>query len=207
MTNKWLKSHSKWRLRDLLYITRDSAQCYVAAWIEGEFGGEWIHVYIWLSRYCAPETITLSISCTPIQNERLKEKIKGLSCWGNWVFYIGSHSGWWQDFPGGWVVKNPPANAGDSRNMGSIPGLGRSPGAGNGNSLQCSCLENPMDRGAWQAAVCRVAKSQTEWLSMHAHRMMAGLEDISEPGPEFLNGGTCSGGWNMISLWSGRGCE
>ena len=60
------------------------------------------------------------------------------------------------------MVKNPPANAGDSRNMGSIPGSGRSPGAGNGNSLQCSCLENPMDRGAWQAAICRVAKSQTE---------------------------------------------
>ena len=60
------------------------------------------------------------------------------------------------------MVKNPPANAGDSRNMGSIPGSGRSPGAGNGNPLQCSCLENPMDRGAWQAAICRVAKSQTE---------------------------------------------
>jgi len=60
------------------------------------------------------------------------------------------------------VVKNPPANAGDSRNMGSIPGSGRSPGAGNGNPLQCSCLENPMDRGAWHAAICRVAKSQTE---------------------------------------------
>ena len=60
------------------------------------------------------------------------------------------------------MVKNPPANAGDSRNMGSIPGSGRSPGAGNGNPLKCSCLENPMDRGAWQAAICRVAKSQTE---------------------------------------------
>ena len=45
------------------------------------------------------------------------------------------------------AVKNPPANAGDLRNMGSIPGLGRSPGVGNGNPLQYSCLENPMDRG------------------------------------------------------------
>ena len=42
---------------------------------------------------------------------------------------------------------------------------------------------------------------------MHTHRMMAGLEDVSEPGPKFLNGGKCSGGWNMISLRSGRGCE
>ena len=47
------------------------------------------------------------------------------------------------------MVKNPPANAGDIGDMGSIPGLGRFPGEGHGNSLQCSCLENPMDRGAW----------------------------------------------------------
>ena len=60
------------------------------------------------------------------------------------------------------MVKNPPASAGDLTDVGSIPGSGRSPGAGNGNPLQCSCLENPMDRGAWQAAICRVAKSQTE---------------------------------------------
>ena len=46
------------------------------------------------------------------------------------------------------VVKNPPANAGDKRDTGSIPGLGRSPEGGHGNPLQCSCLENPMDRGA-----------------------------------------------------------
>ena len=51
------------------------------------------------------------------------------------------------------VVKNPPANAGDIRDMGSIPGSGRSPGEGHGNPLQYSCLENPMDRGAWWATV------------------------------------------------------
>ena len=51
-------------------------------------------------------------------------------------------------FPGGSVVKNPPANAGD---VGLIPGLGRTPGEGNGNPLQYSCLGNPMDRGTWQA--------------------------------------------------------
>ena len=64
------------------------------------------------------------------------------------------------------VVKNPPATAGDTGNLGLILGLGRSPGGGNGNPLQCSCLENPMDRGAWQAAVHGVAKSQTQ-LSTH----------------------------------------
>ena len=56
------------------------------------------------------------------------------------------------------VAKNPPANTGD---VGLIPGLGRSPSEGHGHSLQYSCLENPMDRGAWQATVHRVAKSQT----------------------------------------------
>ena len=59
------------------------------------------------------------------------------------------------------LVKNPPANVGDLRNTGLIPGSGRSPGGGHGNPLQCSCLENPIDRGAWRAAVHEVAKSQT----------------------------------------------
>ena len=59
------------------------------------------------------------------------------------------------------VVKNPPANAGDVRVMGSIPGLERSPGGGHGNPLQYSHLENPMDRGAWRATVHRVEKSRT----------------------------------------------
>ena len=61
-------------------------------------------------------------------------------------------------FPGGSVVRNLPVNAEDA---GSIPGSGRSPGAGNGNLLQYSCPENPMDRGTWQATVHRVAKSWT----------------------------------------------
>ena len=60
------------------------------------------------------------------------------------------------------VVKYPPANAGDIRDVGSIPGLGRSSGGGHGNPLQYSCLENPMDRGAWWAIVHGIAKSWTE---------------------------------------------
>ena len=56
-------------------------------------------------------------------------------------------------FPGGIVVKNPPANAGDTGDAGSVPGLGGSSRGGNGNLLQCSCLENSTDRGAWQATV------------------------------------------------------
>ena len=59
------------------------------------------------------------------------------------------------------AVKNPSASAADIRDASSAPGLGRSPGEGNGNPLQYSCLENPMDRGAWWAAICGVTESQT----------------------------------------------
>ena len=59
------------------------------------------------------------------------------------------------------MIKNPPTNAGDARDMSSIPGSGRSPGVGNGNSLQCSCLENSMDRGAFWVTFHGVMKSQT----------------------------------------------
>ena len=59
------------------------------------------------------------------------------------------------------MVKNPPANAGDIRDEGLIPGSGRSPGEGIGNLLQYSCLGNPIDRGAWWARVHRISKSWT----------------------------------------------
>jgi len=70
-------------------------------------------------------------------------------------FMLGLGTG----FPSGSVVKNPPANAGDKR-WRFFPGSGRSPGEGNGNPLQYSCLGNPMDRGVWQSIVHWVAKSQ-----------------------------------------------
>ena len=66
----------------------------------------------------------------------------------------------------GTVVKNPPANAGDARDMGSILGLGRPHGGGNGNPLQYSCLENSLDRRAWRATVHGVAKS---WKRLSTH--------------------------------------
>ena len=60
------------------------------------------------------------------------------------------------------AVKNPPANIGDKRDVGSIPESGRPRGGGHGNPLQYSCLENPMDRGAWWAAVHRRESDTTE---------------------------------------------
>ena len=67
------------------------------------------------------------------------------------------------------VVKNPPANAGDRRDKGSIPGSGRSPGEGHGNPLQYSFLENPVDRGAWRATIHRVVKSGTRLKQLSTH--------------------------------------
>ena len=67
------------------------------------------------------------------------------------------------------MIKNPPANAGDIRDVGLIPGSGRSPGGGHGNPLQYSCLENPMDRGAWRAAVHRLAESDVTEATYHIH--------------------------------------
>ena len=72
------------------------------------------------------------------------------------------------------VIKNPLANAGVVKDMGSIPDLGRSPGGEHGNPLQYSCLENPMDRAGWRAAVHKVAKSRTQ-LSNLAHMQLRGV--------------------------------
>ena len=101
-------------IQDLLYSTENSSQCYMVAWMGGEFEGERIHV------------------------------------WASQVVL---------------VVKDPPTSAGDVRNVGSVPGLGRSPGGGHGNPLQYFCLENPMDRGAWRAAAHGIAKKTTKQLS------------------------------------------
>ena len=71
-----------------------------------------------------------------------------------------------------WLLADLPTSAGYIRDVGSIPGLGRSPEGRHGNALQYSCLESPMDRGAWWATVHEVAKSRTrlKWHSMHARR-------------------------------------
>ena len=73
------------------------------------------------------------------------------------------------------MVKIPPANTGDIRDVGSIPELGRSPGGDHGYPLQYSCLENPTDRGTWWATILRVAKSQTclKQLSTRMHACIA----------------------------------
>ena len=75
------------------------------------------------------------------------------------ILFLFKQSIW--GFPGSSVVKNLPANSGDARDVGLIPGSRGSPGGGHGNLFQFSCLENSMDRGVWQATVRGVAKSWT----------------------------------------------
>ena len=84
-------------------------------------------------------------------------------------------------FPQWLSGKEPPCNAGDTKDTGSIPGLGRSPGGGNGNPLQYSCLEkNPMHREVWQATVHGVAKSLTQVSDLaHTHKLLYNLVLVS----------------------------
>ena len=85
------------------------------------------------------------------------------------------------------VVKNPPANAGDTGDAGSIPRLGRSPRGEHGDPLQYSCLENPMDRGAWRAAVHKVAKSWTQPKGLSTHAPEVNAKDEKEVGHMKVN--------------------
>ena len=81
--------------------------------------------------------------------------------------------------PGGVKVKNPPSNAGDIRDMDLIPRSGRFPGRGHGNPIQYSCLENPMDRGAWRATVHSIAESDmTESTCTHTHKYIRNITEV-----------------------------
>ena len=96
-----------------------------------------------------------------------------------------------EDFPGSTVVKNPPTSERGTRDMGSISGSGKSPGEGNGNPLQYSCLENPKDRGAWWATVHVIPKSRT-WLSVCVHTYTHKIEVFSEAPPQGRRQGSLS---------------
>ena len=132
------------------------------------------------------------------------------------------------------VVKNPPANAGDVRDASSIPGLGRSSGEGNGHLLQYSCLENPIDRGAWGATVHRIAQSwtrlkrfssRTQWAPEHlwgkcsctVHKPFLRKEkkasQVHWTGTSPFLGyrwevgrGACPSNWECCWLWNPGGC-
>ena len=135
---------------------------------------------------CGLWTSSLSLTSTLVRN--VDSQVSPQTCWlrmyvDPWVICLPINT--WEALTqasrasqGALAVKNPPADAGDIRDVGLIPGSGRSPGGGHGNPLQYSCLENPMDRGAWRAAVHGIAKSQTRLkrLSTYEHTHNTGQE-------------------------------
>ena len=120
----------------------------------------------------------MTMRTVPPQRKWESLRDQGHTSWytQTWIFFTDWLCQKWGLILGVWVsqvvlvVKNSPASAGDIRDVGSIPGSGRSPGGGRDNPLQCSCLENPMDRGAWRPTVHGVTKGQIQlkWLRTHA---------------------------------------
>ena len=110
-----------------------------------------------------PLFLIIQAPCKPLTHTDWAPESMGLTegCTGLPAWYIPTHWCIW-GFPGGSLVNNLPANARDARDTDLIPGSERSPGEGNGNLLQYSCLENPLDRGTWRALVHEVAKSLTQ---------------------------------------------
>ena len=108
-------------------------------------------------------------------------------------------------FPGGSVIKKPPANAGDWGDAVSIPGSEISPGVGSGNPLQYSCLENPMDRGVWQTIVRGVTKCQNDWAHTHArtHWIYSGLGLFLNPGIHHQDSWCWPLGWQLWNMLAG----
>ena len=100
------------------------------------------------------------------------------------------------------MVKHPPASAGDSRDLSLIPGMGRSPGEGNGNPLQYSCLGNPMDRRAWWATVHRVAKSWARLCTLACTHMHSGFSPNLFYDFPFV---VSTHYWNLVKIIRGLG--
>ena len=104
--------------------------------------------------------------------------LRGHSCGKSPLPSPGRFSEWYfclSGFPGGSSGKYPPANAGDTRDASSVPGLGRSLGGEHGNPLQYCCLENPSDRGAWWATIHRVTKSCTQLKRLSTYTLLSVL--------------------------------
>ena len=101
------------------------------------------------------------------------------------------------------LVKNPPTNAEDARDLGSIPGSQRSPGGGHENPLQCLFLENLMDRGAWRATVHRVTELDTpEWLSMHASIRANLFKFVLNNNPNVQQKENEETHWSVFYIWA-----
>ena len=148
------------------FSTRAGGRCSQGAWSHSCLlmgAGVPRHLHHW-HRLSKADPLNITAGCERHEEKQVGEEFRNPDSWnGAYVSFGASQMAL--------VVKNPSASAGEVRDMSLTPGLGRSPGGGNGNPLQHSCLENPMYRGAWWAMVHRVTKSQTrlKQLSIHLH--------------------------------------
>ena len=110
-----------------------------------------------------------------------------------------TYNGWFSQVA--LVVKNLLAKAGDTRDVGSVPGSGRSHGGGHGNPLQYSCLENPMDRGAWWATVTGSQRVRHDWACMHIHLIITAT---SFPGGSVVKNIFCQCRRHRFDPWFGK---
>ena len=138
------------------FSTRAGGRCSQGAWSHSCLlmgAGVPRHFHHW-HRLSKADPLNITAGCERHEEKQVGEEFRNPDSWnGAYVSFGASQMAL--------VVKNPSASAGEVRDMILTPGLGRSPGGGNGNPLQHSCLENPMYRGAWWAVVHRVTKSQT----------------------------------------------
>ena len=130
------------------------------------------------------EFSTAIISLIVLRSNRTCIRASKNQFWNYQLFIWHSEDNYWASQLA-LVVKNPPANERDIRDLGSVPGLGRSPRGWHGNPLHYSCLENPMERRAWRATVHGVAKSQT-W-----------LKQLSTQHADNYYWGNCTKFWNL----------
>ena len=139
-------------------------------------------VHSWLLPDVLPKTTTGYHTTSQINRHLLRADVQGIalfhsSQWGI-LFSPKNKSYSIQGFPGGVSGKELPSNAGDLREVSSIPGLGRSPGEGIGNPLQYSCLENPVDRRDWWATVHGVTKGWTDWNDLAPILFSSSLQQV-----------------------------
>ena len=199
------------------FVDIEIIELVICLWLEGGFPSP-LTVHIFRPRCCQDSLSchlisTITPSRWPSQQDviglpqaSLLQFILQLTCRTSTYLtslFLGFIIPWWLSWSKTTTKKTLPANAGDERDLGLIPGSGRTPGEGHGNPLQYSCLENSMDRGAWQATVHGLTKSWTR-LSTHTCTHTHTHTHTYTPSPwlQPLPNISPDSAWNILSAWS-----
>ena len=184
----YISSNILWHVMEKLAVTQ-----FLFTWIQMKlcsvYGGLVFNHYLplipprkifnFMSTFQKLQRLSMSFKRWGVKRRSLPESKKHLAAQSLSSKWLAAHRSLYQTSQMVPVVKNPPASAGDVRDVGLIPGLGRSPGIGNGNPLWYSCLENPMNREAWWATAHGITKNQTQ-VSTHALFIPSCLVDFTE---------------------------